>query len=303
MPTLSTARSAKFGRSGPPASLSTGLAVALGAAALGYLVHHLPPLREHAAEAVAVALLAAGAGAWGLGTLLALPRRVGLPLVVVPTSAGAQTRPLQREDLDFCAALHAEAMEHGFFVQLGPRFLRAYYATFLDSPHAVAFAATVAEQPVGALVGILRPRAHARWVLRRRGPALALIGAAGMMLRHRAALRFARTRIPRYLRVWRRHRGAPATTQDSPRAEPAVLSHVAVAPGARRVGAGRLLVRTFEREALRAGAERAILTTLEGPEGAGRFYAELGWLRSATHTTPDGRRVEEWARDLEEAPR
>jgi ribosomal protein S18 acetylase RimI-like enzyme len=299
---LSSARSSKFGRSAPSASLSAWFAVALGAAALGYLVHHLPPLREHAAETVAVALLAAGAAAWGLGTLLAGARRVDLPLVLVPSPGGAQTRPLAREDLDFCAVLHAEALAHGFFGQLGPRFLRAYYATFLDSPHAIAFAATVAGQPVGALVGILRPRAHARWVLRRRGPALALLGVGGMVLRPRAAFRFLRTRIARYARMWRRHRGAAAPTGPSPGGEPAVLSHVTVAPGARGVGVGRLLVRTFEHEAQRAGAERAFLTTLEGPEGAGGFYAELGWVRCATHTTPDGRRVEQWARNLEEAP-
>lgn len=282
-------------------SLGGGLAVALAAAALGYLAHHVPPLDEHAVASAVTALGIAALGAWGLAALLSPGEMPVLPRVVVASPGGATTRALTDADLDFCAALHTAALGHGFFTDLGPRFLRSYYATFVDSPHAVARVATVAGQPVGALVGILRPRAHVRWVIRRRGVLLALHAAAGLATRPGAALRFARTRVARYLRAWRRHRGADAAPVGPPQPEPAVLSHVAVVPGARGVGAGRTLVESFEADAREAGARRAILTTLDGPAGAGGFYAGLGWRRSGTQTTPDGAEVQQWVHDLEDA--
>ena len=282
-----------------PRYLAGGLAGALVAAGLGYLLHHLPPLRDHPVQGVAVAVVVAAVGALAVGALLGRPRRYELPAVVVAREAGPGVRRLEGRDLDFCAALHAEALPHGFFAELGTGFLRRYYASFFDSPHALGFVATLAGEPVGALVGILDPRAHARWVLRRRGVALALHAGAAMLFNPGAALRFARTRVARYARAWRRHRaGAEPARADAPADMPAVLSHVAVLSGARGVAAGRALVRAFEDAAAAHGAARAILTTIEGPGGAGRFYERLGWRWSDTHVTADGGRVEQWTRDL-----
>ena len=44
--------------------MSQALAVALVAAALGYLLHHLPPLRDHPVAGVAIALAAAVGAAY-----------------------------------------------------------------------------------------------------------------------------------------------------------------------------------------------------------------------------------------------
>lgn len=282
-----------------PRYLAGGLAGALVAAVLGYLLHHLPPLRDHPVQGVLVAVVVAAAGAFAVGALLGRPRRYQLPAVVVASEAGPGVRRMEERDGDFCAALHAEALPHGFFAELGTGFLKRYYATFIDSPHAFGFVATLAGEPVGALVGILDPRAHARWVLRHRGVALGLRGGAAMLLNPGAALRFARTRVARYARAWRRHRAGAEPTRAEARADvPAVLSHVAVLPGARGVAAGRALVRAFEDAAAANGAAMAILTTIEGAGGAGRFYERLGWRWSGTHVTADGGRVEQWTRDL-----
>lgn len=297
MPALAPRRATAAGGRALPRPLADGLVVGFAAAALGYGLHHLPPLSSHPALGVAIALVATGVVATALGRIAAPRRRSGLPTLVVAPTADERARPLRRGDLDFCAALHADALPHGFFVELGPRFLRSYYATFLDSPHAVALLASVGGHPAGALVGVLSPRAHARWVLRRRAVTLALRGAASMALRPRPALRFLKTRLGRYAASWRRHATGSASGGAD---EPAVLSHVAVVAGARGTGAGRRLVRSFEREARRAGARRAVLSTLEGHEGAGAFYARLGWRRSGSHATADGRRMEEWTRDLHE---
>jgi GNAT superfamily N-acetyltransferase len=298
MSILTAGRPGASNRSAAISPLTGGLAVAFAAAVLGYAVHHLPPLQDHPALGVAVALLGAAATALGLAMLVGNREAYQLPAVLVAAPSSAETRAVRREELEFCAALHSQSLGHGFFVGLGPRFLRAYYATFLDSPHAVAFAATVSGQPVAVLVGILQAGAHARWLVSHRGPVLALHGVIGMARHPGMALRFIRTRLGRYARAWRRHRrGGAHTVGDRPES-PAVLSHVAVLPGARGIGAGGLLVRAFEGEVERTGHRRAILNTLEGADGAGGFYASLGWTRSGTHSTPDGRRQEEWTRSL-----
>ena len=272
------------------------LFAALAAAAFGYLLHHLPPLRDHPFVGVVLALAAGGLIATRLARVAVAVSE--LPdVVIVDPGTGTHAQPLAERHLDFCAALHLSSLPHGFFGELGPRFLRRYYGTFADSPHAFGIVAEIAGHPVGYVVGLRNPRAHARWVLRQRGLELGLRGLGALASRPRAGLRFARTRVRRYATTWRRHRGS-RLTQRSDRTTVAVLSHVTVTPGARKCGAGTGLVRAFEAHARRAGRDQAILTTLAGRRGAGPFYARLGWELSGTHTTADGDVVEQWSRDL-----
>lgn len=285
-----------------PRDGSTAVSVALvglAAALLGYGVHHLPLLRGHPTVGVAAGLGIAALLATALGRRVGGTRPPDPAAVVVAAPGSGSVRPLHRDDVRFCARLHLEALPHGFFAELGPRFLRAYYATFLESPHAVALVAAVRDHPAGVLVGIVDPALHKRWVLRYRGAWLALLGAAALGARPALAVRFLRTRLTRYASSWRRHRRGEAP--QAARATPAVLSHIAVLPGARGTGSGARLVRSFEAAAADAGARRAVLTTLAGEGGAGAFYARLGWSRSANHTTPDGAHLEEWTRELDAA--
>lgn len=266
---------------------------AIVAAALGYTVHHLGPLQDHALEQVVIALVVAM-------LLAALPAaaaasQVTLPQVVVAAPGNHQVRAARPSDVRFTAALHAASLPHGFFAQLGSGFLRAYHRTFIDSPHAVGYVATVSGMPVGMLVGILRPAAHAQWVLRHRGVRLAARGGAGLALRPLIGLRFVQRRARRYVSGWKRNRRRGGVQPAAERAS-AILSHVAVHPGARRTGSGRLLVAAFI-EACRAhDVPRATLLTLDSPEGAGAFYAELGWRPADVRITPDGHRMREWVR-------
>ena len=285
----------------PVAPLAQGLAIALVAAALGYMLHHVPFLEDHAVVSAAISLLAAGIAAVALGAIAVPARRRVLPVVVSAPGRESPVRPLERSDIDFCVALHREALGHGFFVELGDRFMRAYYRASLASPHAAAIKAEVDEQAVGFLVGAVRARAPRGGMLRHRGALLAVLGVAGLIRHPRAAFRFARTRLGRYARTWRERRFDDPEQPSAVTADPAVLTHVAVVPGARRSGAGRRLVETFVDEARGAGAGRALLTTLANEAGAGRFYERLGWRRSATHVTADGHRVEEWILDLDGA--
>ncbi|HVM18486.1 MAG TPA: hypothetical protein VM307_00840, partial [Egibacteraceae bacterium] len=72
----------------------------------------------------------------------------------------AVVRPMTHDDVDFAAALHEVALDHGFFGRLGRRFLAAYYESFVASPHAVAYVSESGEGLSGMLVGTVRNGAH-----------------------------------------------------------------------------------------------------------------------------------------------
>lgn len=288
-------------RTGRPVALhlvrlirNPALLAAIGAIAVSYGLHHTRPLDGH--DVVVLLLMAATATAVALAVAaLARPAKRELPVVITLGLDSAGIRAVGADDLDFCAALHAETLPHGFFVGLGQRFLRAYLATFVASPHAVALLLTAHDTPVGMVVGILRPRAHTRWVLRHRGTQLASLGCLALATRPRLALHFARTRIARYRRAWGRRSTSPAA---EPPEQPAVLSHVAVAPGAQGQGLGAQLVDAFVDAARAAGSPRVVLVTLAGDRGAAGFYRARGWLESGRSRDFDGEPVIEFTLPL-----
>ena len=265
---------------------------------IAYGLHHVSPLDGHSVG-VTLVIVAAAALLVGIFRVLAPDTEQRLPVIVTLRRDSFRVRELRTEELDFAVALHAETLPHGFFAELGPRFLRAYLATFVSSPHAVALAVEGAGSPLGTVVGILRPSAHARWTLRHHGVRLALLGVLALFVRPRLAIRFARTRLARYRRAWaRRSGGAPVASLG----EPAVLSHLAVVPGAQGAGLGGGLVEAFV-EAVRAtGCRRIVLVTLAGPRGAAGFYERLGWTEAARRTGFDGEPLTELTLELEAEP-
>lgn len=215
---------------------------------------------------------------------------------------GVPVRAANAGDLGFAAMLHEAALPHGFFARLGEGFLRGYYRTFLESPHAVALVAVMDDRRAGVLVGTVRNRAHYRWLRRHAGRRLALAGAAALLLRPRVALAFVRHRAARYLRAWR-------LLAPSPRAEPgtyhdardvAVLTHLSVLPEARRAGVGRALVDAFVAAAAAAGSPEARLVTLAGEEGAAHFYSRLGWSHCGDGHLADGQGISSFRLDLDD---
>lgn len=208
-------------------------------------------------------------------------------------------------DAPWAASLHAAELPHGFFARLGRRFLTAYYATFIDSPHAVAFLAEGPDARAGMLVGTVRNRAHYSWVLRNRGGLLVRKGLAGLLKSPPAMSLFLRTRLGWYsgallrfgMRALLRPFSRPSQRRAGP-TQPAVLAHIAVAEEARRDGAGAALVSIFLDAAKGAGCSEAVLVTLAGPAGAGRFYRRLGWTLRDRHDDHDGRLLECYSRRL-----
>ena len=213
----------------------------------------------------------------------------------------AVVRGMTTADVGFAAVLHHTALPHGFFARLGTSFLLAYYESFVASPYAVALVAQGASGPAGVLVGTVRTSQHYSWVLRRFGRRLVARGAVALLRRPGLLIFFGRTRLGWYsralLRAGRRslHRSQPS---GGAAREPAVLTHVAVTPFGRGTGTGAALVREFVDAAHAAGCRQAVLVTLAGADGAGRFYQRLGWIRRDVHRDHDGRLVECYERRL-----
>jgi GNAT superfamily N-acetyltransferase len=254
---------------------------------VAYLLHHLSPLSEHQVLASAL-IVGVGTALGGLSGVLAAARRHSPPPEILLVRPGEiEIRLAGTGDAAACASLHADGLSDGFFVELGPAFLRAYHRAFVSSPEAVTFVAVVRGRVVGAITGVLRPQAHMRWMLQRRGVALAAIGLISMPVHPRASWRFVRSRMGRYIAGWRRHRAASAKSGPAVDGR-AVLSHIVVSEGARGAGLGERLVATFLQYARNAGAERFTLTTLEGAAGASGFYEHLGWEPAGTRVNADG---------------
>ena len=278
------------GSTGPERRARLWAVSALVAAAGAHLLHHLSPLGDHQVLAAAV-VVGAGAAIGGLsGALAAAQRHSPPPAVLLARPGEIEIRSAGAADAEACASLHAAGLSDGFFVELGPAFLRAYHRAFVSSPDAVTFVAVVRGQVVGAICGVLRPGAHMRWTLRRRGVNLAALALLSLPLHPRATWRFVTSRMGRYVAGWRRHRTRSASSGSAIDGR-SVLSHIVVAEGARGAGLGERLVATFLREAQAAGAERFTLTTVDGAAGASGFYERLGWSRAGTRRNADGSEV------------
>jgi ribosomal protein S18 acetylase RimI-like enzyme len=134
--------------------------------------------------------------------------------------------------------------------------------------------------------------------MRRRGVRLAARGAAILLMRPRIALSFVRTRWAHYRTTWHRARSDSDPKRSLNHHRTAVLSHIAVVPGARGGGVGTALIDEFLAAARAAGAESVTLVTHPGDTGAGAFYNRLGWCEEGSRVTFDGQLVVAFAIDL-----
>ena len=194
--------------------------------------------------------------------------------------SGVVIRPPLPAEASFTAQLHADALPHGFFVSLGQAYLRIYYLSFFESPHARSLVAELDGELIGFVVGVVDPEAHRHFTLRRYGLRLALEGMRALFRRPGLGVRFVSTRLGRYTRGFLRTLRARATPRGPVPAERrvGVLSHLAVVRSARGCGVGETLVGAFVDAASRAGVGRLVLLT-RADEGATGFYERLQWRR------------------------
>ena len=192
-------------------------------------------------------------------------------------------------DLDLAASLHARALPHGFFPQLGTRFLRSYYRAFVMSPAAIGLVADVAGETAGVLVGTIDDLGHYRF-LTRKWWVLGPPAAVALVRRPRLLLWFLRTRAHRYARgLVRFRRSTPPAPGARPAAPGSVLTHLAVLEHHRTNGVGRALVDAFVNHARQRGVAALRVSTLADSEGAVSFYERLGWTSTGTRHDGEGR--------------
>lgn len=210
-------------------------------------------------------------------------------------------RTMQASDLRFVARHHRESFPDGFFAKLGPRFLRGYYRSFLDSDAALALVICNGSTPVGYVAGATSARGHRRHVLREHRTRLMLLGFTALMVRPLLLVVFVRTRARRYwsklIAVGRGPNSAGRADRTSDLApeshtgqdqRSAILSHIVVAEGFRNRGAGQALVDAFVSGAARAGCTEVLLVTESGGP-ASRFYERRRWSPVGERRVGDGR--------------
>jgi GNAT superfamily N-acetyltransferase len=201
-----------------------------------------------------------------------------------------RVRSMRIGDEHFSSALHELALAPEFFISLGPRFLRAYHRTFVQSPFAVALVAECDSRPVGFLLGTFDESAHRTFTVRRHGWRLAMVGGPALAARPWLVTRFLRVRAWRYARTLLRFiRPSPLqATQSRPTRVTGTLTHIAVEPACRLSGVGKALVATFVDIASERGGPQLRVVTRDDTSGAVRFYEHLGWSRGPTAVDVDG---------------
>lgn len=216
---------------------------------------------------------------------------------------GVVIRPATPDDLMFTVRSHCRDLPHGLFPLMGPRFMTRWHATFLSSAHAVGLVAAATDDgtPVGFLLGAVDQTRLVQDVLHTHRLPLLATGLLALLRRPRLLAHFVRTRGLAYgrrllatsvaSRVSART-GSSGTAGEEAAGSTgpgvAVVTAVAVDPAWRGQGVGEALIRVLLDRARAAGAPEAQLTTVAGPEGAGAFYARLGWQHLEDHVTRDG---------------
>lgn len=203
-------------------------------------------------------------------------------------------------DLDFVTRLHREEFPSNVVSRFGALLVRAYYVSFVTSPHAVAYVVELDGRVAGYLVGIVRLRQHRRRLLRRHLLRLAPAAALGALMHPALAVALTRARLARRgTRAGEAGGSRPSPPDGVQSSEPvvAVLSHVAVAREGRGRGLGAALVAQFEREAAASGVTRLCLATTDD-SGAGAFYEHRGWALAARRLTFDQRPISLYELDL-----
>lgn len=218
-----------------------------------------------------------------------------------------EVRRMTRRQTREAALLHTRELPHEFLTRFGPDFLSSYYRAFVDSPHAVALAASAdGERSLdGVLIGTFDTGAHYSHLVRRHGPRLAF-GALRQALRRPAlATDILRTRLRRYCRGILRslRHAASESKKDALHRElerVGFVAYVAVDERRRGHGIGGRLFEAYEELAREAGLQRLELVTLPDERGAAPFFDKLGYRREGEITSRSGERYAFYTRSLKE---
>lgn len=203
----------------------------------------------------------------------------------LPVSASPVLTPMRGAHVAQAVRVHLSAFPGFFLTQLGAPFLRAYYASALRDPSCVAFVAVDAGRVRGVAVGSTAPGGFYRRLLASRWWLFGLAALPAVMRDPRV--------VRRVLRALRKP-GEAAVPEGV-----AGLFSLAVAPDAQGEGLGGSLLEHLTEAVAGAGcSEMRLETDAAGNERANEFYRGHGFEVVREYTTPEGRRMLEYGRDL-----
>jgi ribosomal protein S18 acetylase RimI-like enzyme len=196
-------------------------------------------------------------------------------------SAAWRASPLTKSDVEAVVRLHQRCFPDYFLTQLGPWFLRRFYAEFLFHPlsYGVVLRST-GNELIGFVVGTSDSSAHFCNFYRRNAVrAIPLI--AGKLLTRSEVRRMIGARLGH---VWFAVRSmlpggkrtAPAPTGPAEQCAVRLLS-IAIAPEQRGTGAAQAITEYFESVLRQAGHRRYGLSVRPTNGRAIRFYRRTGW--------------------------
>lgn len=204
--------------------------------------------------------------------------------------SGYRLRAMTRSDVDWVTRVHCEAFPEFFLTQLGPRFVREFYAAQVDDPRCVALVASAegSEEIVGAVVGTSEPHGFYRRLARTRWPRFAVAAIPLCLRSPRAAVRVVR--------------GLGYSGSAGGYSQGALLSSICVSPRVQGAGVGKLLERGWCASMAGMGVSSGYLTTdAVGNSATLTFYRGLGWRDTTEFRTAEGRRMKLFTKSLSPA--
>jgi glycosyltransferase involved in cell wall biosynthesis/ribosomal protein S18 acetylase RimI-like enzyme len=192
--------------------------------------------------------------------------------------APTRIRPAEVQDARKIARLHRQSLPGAFLPLLGDRFLAQLHRALATDPEAVSVVAVQGSNVVGFANGVISVRRFYRRFFQRYGLRAGLAAAARLIQ-------------PRVLRRALETTRYPRIALRLPDAE--VLS-VAVAPGWRSHGIGRVLVEQVLQDMNRRGANEIKVIVGEDNDGANRFYKALGFEPAGQISVHEGSLSNVW---------
>lgn len=199
-------------------------------------------------------------------------------------------RPMTVADVPDVVRIHGAGFKGFFLTFLGPGFLRQLYLGVVKDPSGIAVVAESNGAPIGFVVGTSEPAGLYKRLLRLRLVPFAFYAALAVLRKPSAA--------PRLLRALTRSKHAP-----DPSTRCGEMMSLAVLPSAQVKGVGTHLVEEFIAELRRRNALGIVMTTdALNNDKVNRLYIHLGFNRSRTFTTPEGRQMNEYRIDIGPEP-
>ncbi len=217
-----------------------------------------------------------------------------------------QYQKMGRDHLQQVVVLHEECFPGYYLTQLGPSFLKAMYAWYLESPEAIAHVALGDDRHLlGFVAGTMDGSNYRKSLFRKTWRPMLLALVRRLVSKPGLTLRLVAERKDL---VWQgltslfgpgsgeKPEAKGGLDQEPPSAS---LVSIGVKPSARRSGVGTELSELFLTEARKRGCERVTLSVRDDNLEARRFYESMNWEETATSSeTYHGRVSITYEKDL-----